>query len=627
MMTNARVVRRAASALTVVLGVFVGSAAPVGAHPFLVRTDPADGARLARPPQAVSLQFSESLGDGTAELSIARQGAGPPALLTAARASGGRVVRADVAIGRGVYQVRWRVVADDGHLSEGEFSFAVGDVSGSLPRARVTPSPASPLRSAAGWAFFVGLALVIGAVATALTVDRDRRARQTALATGLVVASCGAAVAWLASTGGIGGPVGTARQRGLLALTVALLALATPLRRRPVAVGVLAGASAVAWSARGQVGVQNGAVGIALDSVHLLGAGVWAGALALLVFDLWRVRDDAVALAGRARRYASLVVVPVAVLAAAGVVSALLMVPAAADLWETTYGRLVVAKTILFAAAVALAWQARRRGLTAGGLPALRRLTRPEAGLLTVVLVVAAVLANTAPPPARGAAASLLGPPPLSGPVVRDAGLAGILTVAVAVGDGLLQVEVLVPGGDASKARAEIAIADGAGPAPGPLARCGDGCLSGPWQPRPGSTTIRVAASAPGWRGGSFTTTLEWPPAPEDPAMLEQVLAAMRAEPAVEMIERTSSGPDSVVTPMTYRGSGAELVDEAPYASGGADDVRPTPSGDGLRLYLPGDRLWVTMWLDDAGRIARERIVNVGLQIDHEYRYGPGRGG
>lgn len=610
----------------VMTGALLAGAAPVAAHPFLVRTDPADGARLERSPAAVSLQFSEPLGDGPAELSISGQGRGAAQALVATRASGGRVVRADLAIGKGIHQLRWRVVADDGHLSEGKFSFAVGPVAGSLPPAETADAPASPLRSAAGWVFFAGLAVAVGAVATAVAVDRDHGARGAALSAGLLVAVGGAVMTWMASVGGVGGPVGTMRQRGLLASTAALLAIALLLRRRPLAAGALAVGSAVAWSARGQVGVQNGAVGIALDGVHLVGGALWAGALALLVADLWRARDDSEALAGRARRYASLALVPVAVLAAAGVVSAILMVPTAADLWGTTYGRLLLVKTALFAAAVGLAWRARSRGLSVDGLVKLRRLTRPEAGLVAAVLVVAAVLANTAPPPPRVAAASLLGPPPLAGPVVRDAGLAGILTVAVAVGDGRLQVEVLVPGGDSAQARAEVT-ADGAGPAPGPFVSCGDGCLSASWKPGPGEATVQVAASAPGWRGGSFATTIRWPPLPEDPEGLARVLATMRAEPVVEVTERTSSGPDSVVTPLTYRGSGAELVDEAPYASGGADGVRASPSGDELRLYLPGDRLWVTMWLDDAGRMARERIVNVGHQIDREYRYGRDGGG
>lgn len=612
--------RRGVAALIVLLAGMVAASPPAGAHPFLVRTDPADGARLTRAPQSVSLQFSEALGDTAPELTLSRSGGGRGQALGPVVTSGGRIVRADVAVGRGIHELHWRVVADDGHLSEGSFAFAVGPVEGTLPASSARTRPASPVRAAAAWLFFAGVALVLGAVGTAVAVDRDRHARTKPLAVGLVIAEVGAILSWASSVAGVGGPAGTARQRGLLAVVAASVSLAALARRRPPVAGLLIIASGIAWAARGQVGVQNGVVGTLLDAAHLLGSASWAGALLLLVADLWRSRGAPAALAARARRYAGVVVVPVAVLAVAGIVSAVLMVPDMTDLWQTTYGRLLLAKTALFAVALALARRARRRGLAPDGLVSLRRLTRIEVAVVAGVLAVAAVLGNTAPPAPAVTAVSLLGPPPLAGPVVRDAGLAGILTVAVAVGDGQLQVEVLVPGGDAAGARAEVAVTGRS--EPGRFESCGDGCLSAPWRPPPGETTVRVVASAPGWRGGSFATTVDWPPAQEDPALLERVLTATRAEPEVEMVERTSSGPDSVVTPMTYRTGGAELVDEAPYASGGAEDVRPLPGGDGLRLYLPGDRLWVTMWLDEAGRIARERIINVGLQIDHVYRYG-----
>jgi hypothetical protein len=44
--------------------------------------------------------------------------------------------------------------------------------------------------------------------------------------------------------------------------------------------------------------------------------------------------------------------------------------------------------------------------------------------------------------------------------------------------------------------------------------------------------------------------------------------------------------------------------------------------GPGLQLYLPGVPVWVTMWLDPQGRIARQQIVSVGHLITDTYRYG-----
>lgn len=598
----------------------VGSAPPAGAHPFLVRSAPADGARLGVAPRSVSLQFSEALGQEEPQVTVSRPGQGAPERLPMATDGARLALRGDVDIGSGIYTVRWRVVGDDGHLNSGAFSFAIGAVSGSLPRARTGAAPAGLFRSGARWLFFLGLALSAGSVATALLVDCDRRARRGALTAGLTMALGGATTVWAASFNGFGGPVGSSRQQVLLATAASLLSVALPLRRRVPAVGFLLTGAAVAWAGRSQVAVSHGLAGLALDATHLLAAAVWVGALALLAGDLWRARRRPSDLTARSRRYAALVVAPVVVLAVAGAISALLVVPAPADVWRSGYGRLLAIKTVLFATGLALAWRG-RRALRSGSSMPLPRPALAEAAVLIGVLGVAAVLGNTAPPPPRVAAASVLGPPPLAGPVVRDAGLAGILTVSVTAGDGRLQIEVVAPGGPARNTEIAVFV----GPAPDQkrlsLRPCGAGCLSGPWAPPPGSTTVRVQASAPGWRGGDYVARIDWPPAPEDPALLARVLEMMRAQPAVEVTERTSSGPDSVVVPAVISGTGASIVDEAPYASGQADDVRGLAGKDGLSLFLPGERIWVTMWLDGADRLLRERIVSLNHLIERDYRY------
>ena len=619
-------------AVSFALVMTIAAAPPAGAHPFLVRSVPADGSRLGVAPQSISLQFSEALGEEEPRVTVTRQGQGAPERLPMAADVARLALRGDIAIGSGIYTVSWQVVGDDGHLNTGTFSFAVGAVSGSLPPARAGSEPASLLRSAAGWLFFLGLGLSAGSVATALLVDRDRGARGGALTAGLIMALGGATTVWAASLAGFGGPLGSSRQLVLLAAAASLLSIALPLRRRLPAVGLLLAGVAVAWAARGQIAVSRGLAGAALDATHLSAAAVWVGALSLLAADLWRGRrlpilGGPVELTGRARRYATLIVGPVVVLAVAGAGSALLVVPAPGDLWRSGYGRLLVIKSVLLAAALALAWKG-RRALRSGDGTALGRPALGEVALLVGVLGVASVLGNTAPPPPRLAAASLLGPPPLAGPVVRDAGLAGILTVSVAAGADRLQIEVVAPGGPARNTRVAVSVGPAAGlEGPGQrlsLRACGEGCLSGPWAPPAGSTTLRVQASAPGWRGGDYAARIDWPPAPENPALLGRVLQVMRAQPAVEMTERTSSGPDSVVVPAVISGTGASIVDEAPYASGEADDIRGLAGADGLSLFLPGDRIWATLWVDAAGRLSRERIVSLNHLIEREYRYPDG---
>lgn len=120
-----------AVAVAVLVSVVVG-AWPAWAHAFLVRTDPAQGARLDRPPEDVALQFSEPVDPSSVVVEVGsatgvQVAAGDPRL-----SSGGRVVRAPLpADDDGVFVVSWQVVsAVDGHETWGEFAFAAGDIDG-----------------------------------------------------------------------------------------------------------------------------------------------------------------------------------------------------------------------------------------------------------------------------------------------------------------------------------------------------------------------------------------------------------------------------------------------------------------------------------------------------------------
>lgn len=609
--------------------VSLGRPPAAGGHAFLVRTDPPQGARLPDSPGEVGLEFSEAV--TAPRLSVQLGPAGRARSLVVRTEAEGRVVRAELPAARpGIHLVSWGVVGSDGDETQGEFAFAIGRVTGSVPPARVADQAPDPLGVAAGWLFFAGLALAAGGLATGLAVACPA-GRPPGVRAGLATALAGAWAAWAQAVTGLGpGPVAPVRQQILLAAAVALLGAALLVRsrsRRPWPVAGMLVAAAATWSARGHGAVANGLVGGAIDVVHLLAGATWAGALALLVDDLWRSRrrGDPDVLA-RARAYARLAAVLIVVLAAAGLGSALLLLNRPAELWSTGYGRLLLAKSSLFLAALGLALAGRRRGLRPGGLGLLRRATPAEAGLLGVILVLSAVLVSTAPPAPAVAAATLLGPPPMAGPVARDAGMAGILTVAVTAGEGQVQVEVIPPGRQAAGARARIE-ARLAGRrvrlAPRP---CGEGCFAQHLALPPGTTRFEVAASAPGWRGGTYTARLGWPPLPEDPALLSGLVAVMRAVPVVEVSESVSSGPEARLPPGPYPLlTGEAFIATEPYAAGVAEDIRPlAPDRRAFGLYLPGERIWITLWLGPDGRLARERIVNVGHVIERTFRYPPG---
>jgi putative copper resistance protein D len=216
------------------------------------------------------------------------------------------------------------------------------------------------------------------------------------------------------------GVVWTVRQ-SLLLLLGAFLVMRADLTARPdwrAARGyalLLAGAALALLAAAGHAAaVEPGtAAAIAVDMVHLLGAGLWAGGLPALALLLAAAATEAGADARpyavlTARRFSRAALLVVLILALSGVATALSQVGSIPALVGTPYGRLLLLKLALFAPIVALGALNRRLvpalsgEAVAIGRPAMRRLRRfvtLEAALAMAVLVVVAVMGVT--PPAR----------------------------------------------------------------------------------------------------------------------------------------------------------------------------------------------------------------------------------
>jgi putative copper resistance protein D len=154
------------------------------------------------------------------------------------------------------------------------------------------------------------------------------------------------------------------------------------------------------------------AVHLTADTLHLLGAGLWLGALAPLFFLLDRARtqpgNDWQAFAATAtRRFSSLGIVAMATLLVTGAINAWFLVGGVDALMGTGYGRLVLAKLGLFVAIVLIAavnrfWLTPRlqrsdSAVQRTALPALRRNVMLEMALGATALGVAALLGTTAP--------------------------------------------------------------------------------------------------------------------------------------------------------------------------------------------------------------------------------------
>lgn len=625
--------RSRASAVVRVLGVVCAAlvaialgVSPAAAHSFLAGTQPAGGARLAASPPSVSLQFSEQLTDGATQLTIRRDGADEVDVPAPTLESASRVVRTHLPdLDPGIYVVSWHVAsAVDGHETAGEFAFAVG-VDDAIPGgASRAPSSTSAWSLLSTWLFFVGLAAAAGGLLGPRLLAGVAGSQRLLAGHGWFRVGAGSALGAALLPAAAPGAVMDPGRLGVVA--IALVTGAALVRRQPWAAGGSLTAAAAAWATASHVAANDGPAGAVLDLAHLGAAALWAGCLAYLVAVLWRTpagRRHEV-LAG-AWSYARLAAVTVAVLTVTGTAAAVRLLPSLEALATTGYGRVLVAKSALLAAALGLALLARRRLLPRRRAYRLRHVTSVEAATVVAALAAAALLVNLSPPAPAEPVDHLLGPAPIQGPVARAAGLAGTMMVDVKAGDGRLDLELLGSAGGLDGATMTVTahLPNGTDVDLRPRS-CGAGCFTQELDLLEGDTVLSVAAEALDRDGGQLDLTLRWPPTPEEPERFDRMVAEMRRVDTVWVQEDVRSGPERRArTGADDEGmelGGEQFIGLMPYAGGGVTDVRRRDDGS-FSFYLPGSRMLFTVWLDDRGRIARQEIVNPGHVIQYVMRY------
>jgi putative copper resistance protein D len=192
--------------------------------------------------------------------------------------------------------------------------------------------------------------------------------------------------------------VGTAAGRsGLICLAAAVaVAVLASTRTSSAAAGVAAaGLAASGLAARSLVGhLSASPVGGVAVVLHSLAAALWCGTLAALVLTVERRGQWARVLP----KFSSVSLVCVAVLLVCGVAGAVVTLPEPAALYQTGYGRLLLAKVVVTVALTALAWRNRARWLPAARAhrataDVSHRRAWIELAIMAVALVLAAALA------------------------------------------------------------------------------------------------------------------------------------------------------------------------------------------------------------------------------------------
>jgi copper transport protein len=443
------------------------------AHAALLRTVPSASGTVDVSPRQVSLTYTEAVEPRFAIVSVtdaqgAQQTTGPP------RRSTSDPDTLDVPLrhlSEGWYLVYWRAISVDGHPVRGAFTFAVGPNPGPAPQfviPSISETAATPRLIVARWIAFLfvmgSIGLFVLRMLTARPVVRlVSETRLRALSIAFFVASGIAIVVVpiyvliataqfaLRSTFAIGALVPLMRVsafgRGMLDLDLAFVLfvaaaavaiwLDRPQRpRRSIAellslTGALVAAAAVLL-APGLSGhaAQTSPRGASLlfDWLHLVSGSIWVGGLAGLLV-LWRSLPVARRVAGLmvcVPRFSNTAFVSVLALVGSGIGASVLHLPTLASLWQTSYGKALLVKIGILAAALMLAAvnlvRTRPRLEASRDRPALgpssaallRRLVSGEVLLLAGAVCAAAVLSSL-PPPAKalaeiGKAAARVGP-------------------------------------------------------------------------------------------------------------------------------------------------------------------------------------------------------------------------
>ncbi|MER9251468.1 copper resistance CopC/CopD family protein [Mesorhizobium sp. M0598] len=410
----------------VVLLAVIAMPDPAFAHAALIKAEPADGAVLAQSPSQMSLTFSEPVS---------------PLVLTMVRADGtsiplssfrlsGQTVEIDnpQALTSGTHVLSWRVISADGHPVGGSVLFSVG-----APSAAPAASEAvdRALRTAIwiGKVFlYIGLFFGVGGAFALGWLAQGGRSGQNmivaAILCGLAAAllslgfqgldALGAPLARLAQPviwqTGLGTSFGWTVLIALMALGLSLLSLVMPpADAKPLALAGLVGVGAALAASGHASAAEPQWLTRPMVFLHATGIAIWSGALAPLGLALKRQPDKAGPLL---RRFSRAILFVVAVLAAAGIVLAVIQVQTPSALVHTAYGRLLLLKLVLLVFLFTLA-AVNRFKLTApaeaGETEVQRRLARSIFIEVLIVLAIFGVAAGwrfTPPPRALAIAAA-----------------------------------------------------------------------------------------------------------------------------------------------------------------------------------------------------------------------------
>jgi len=464
------------------------------------------------------------------------------------RIVGGRVLVIPLRAGLvdGNYTILWRVLADDGHKLSGVLAFGVGTGRAPPQAALSANNRPSAQDVVSRLLFFAGLLTAGGAAFFRFAVGPVP-----------VRLMLGAFLLVFVGVSGVAHDVSVSTRFGtvmavaaVIAGIGAVLAAVAPVYPRLEPLPFLAGFALLPLPTLAGHSLDRGRPLLepAVDFLHVAAASFWLGGLVALGLALTASGDRAPML----RRFSNVALVSVGVLAATGVISAFAELRSLDQVWSTGYGRLLIVKTVLLAALVAVGWVNRYRLLPKLSFETLRRSIAVELMLFTGLIGAVALLTDLRPGRDRVAVASAArakGPPP-----VVQARESGDLAVALALYPASAEVLVLGPDNKRLNGLA-VKIADVA------ARSCGAGCYGVSFLT---ADSIKVSV-------GGHVLVFPVPVSPRPAgALVARATRAFRSLRSVDYVERLASSPrNKVVAEFTL-----ERPDRLEYRiRGGADGI------------------------------------------------------
>jgi copper transport protein len=461
-------VRRLCLTLSALALLSLAVPAAASAHAVLEQTMPRQGATVKQQPSSVAFYFDESVEASFGAVKVFNSSGNEVQAGEVVRPNGrsdGVATKLEPNLPDGTYTATYHVISADSHPVSGGFVFSIGHPSaggGESVSSVLDREQAGRLTSTAFWLDrflgYLAIALGVGGLVFLLAVWR-RAARafspghpattafskQVRRLLGVAVV-LGIATSLLALPLQVATAAGTTFWKGLqpdLLNEVLHTRFGTLMAIRAGAWVVLGGA--VVAAARSGPGTQPRSARVALAGiaafalvlnpalaghattqgaeilvlpaavVHVTAMSIWLGGLALLVFALPRATgalepaDRGGLLLAALVGFSPIALGAVIALAATGVIQAIAEVGRVSALWDTGFGRMVLAKISLLTVLVGLGYANRQRlipalgraverGSTPGAVGVwLRRNLRLEVGLIGVVLAVTAVLVSYAP--------------------------------------------------------------------------------------------------------------------------------------------------------------------------------------------------------------------------------------